>query len=86
MTDQLYVWHYNTNFAHYVSPFPDFDELAFVIPQYKRLGVTGLFMEGDSAEGGGAWYAQLRSYVMARLWSDPRTATRHSAHRVLAAL
>ena len=73
ITDQLYIWHYNTNFAHYVSPFPDFDELAADIPLYRQFGVKGLFMEGDTAAGGGAENAELRSYVMARLLWDTHT-------------
>ena len=28
ITNQLYIWHHNTNFTHYLLPFPDLDELA----------------------------------------------------------
>jgi Domain of unknown function (DUF4838)/Glycosyl hydrolase family 67 N-terminus/Domain of unknown function (DUF5107) len=70
ITDRLYIWHYNTNFAHYLLPFPDFDELATDIPMYKRHGVVGLFMEGAVTKGGGAESAELRSYVMAKLLWD----------------
>jgi hypothetical protein len=73
ITSQLYIWHYNTNFAHYLSPFPDFDELAADIPMYSRNGVVGLFMEGAYPEGGGGENAELRSYVMSRLMWDART-------------
>jgi hypothetical protein len=70
ITSQLYIWHYNTNFRHYLTPFPDFDELAADIPLYKRSGVVGLFLQGGYAKGGGAENAELRSYVMARqLWN-----------------
>ena len=65
ITNQLYIWHYVTNFAHYLLPFPDFDELAADIPMYHKHGVVGLFLEGGYAEGGGAENAELRSYVMA---------------------
>ncbi|SPE37858.1 Glycosyl hydrolase family 67 (modular protein) [Candidatus Sulfopaludibacter sp. SbA6] len=70
ITDRLYVWHYNTNFAHYLLPFPDFDELIADIPMYKQHGVVGLFMEGGVTQGGGAENAELRSYVMAKLLWD----------------
>ncbi|MEB2361765.1 MAG: DUF4838 domain-containing protein [Bryobacteraceae bacterium] len=73
ITNQLYIWHYNTNFAHYLLPFPDFDELAADIPMYHRNGVAGLFMEGSPSRAGGAENAELRSYVMARLLWDPGT-------------
>jgi len=70
ITDQLYIWHYNTNFSHYLIPFPDFDELAADIPMYKRHGVVGLFMQGAYARNGGGENAELRSYVIARLLWD----------------
>jgi hypothetical protein len=73
ITNQLYIWHYNTNFSHYLSPFPDFDELAADIPLYQRNGVVGIFLEGAYPRGGGGENAELRSYVMARLLWDPRT-------------
>ena len=72
ITNQLYIWHYNTNFAHYLLPFPDFDELAADIPMYKQHGVVGLFMEGGVTKGGGAENAELRSYVMAKLLWDAK--------------
>jgi hypothetical protein len=72
MTSRLYIWHYNTNFSHYLAPFPDFDELAADIPMYQRTGVVGLFLQGAYAPGGGGSDAELRSYVMARLLWNPR--------------
>jgi len=72
ITDRLYIWHYNTNFSHYLMPFPDFDELAADIPVYRRHGVVGLFLEGAYPKGGGGENAELRSYVMARLLWDTR--------------
>jgi Domain of unknown function (DUF4838)/Glycosyl hydrolase family 67 N-terminus len=78
ITDQLYIWHYNTNFAHYLLPFPDFDELAANIPMYKRHGVVGIFLEGAFSSGGGAENAELRSYVMAKLLWDPNTAVQNA--------
>jgi len=71
ITNQLYIWHYVTNFAHYLAPFPDFDELAADLPMYKEHGVVGIFLEGDAAPGGGGENAELRSYVMARLLWNP---------------
>jgi hypothetical protein len=71
ITNQLYIWHYVTNFSHYLLPFPDFDELAADIPMYRKNGVVGIFLEGDFANGGGGENAELRSYVMARLLWNP---------------
>jgi len=71
ITNQLYIWHYVTNFSHYLLPFPDFDELAADIPMYRKNGVVGIFLEGDYSEGGGGENAELRSYVIARLLWNP---------------
>jgi len=71
ITNQLYIWHYNTNFRHYPLPMPDFDELAADIPIYKRHGVVGLFMQGAYPPGGGGSDSELRAYVLARqLWDE----------------
>ncbi|MCX6622470.1 MAG: DUF4838 domain-containing protein [Acidobacteria bacterium] len=73
ITNQLYIWHYNTDFANYLLPFPDYDELAADIPMYKRYGVVGIFLEGATNSGGGAEDAEMRSYIMTRLLWDPQT-------------
>lgn len=73
ITKQLYIWHYNTNFSHYLLPFPDFDELAADVPMYRRHGVAGLFMQGSYAKNGGGELAELRAWVIARQLWDPAT-------------
>ena len=76
ITNQLYIWHYNTNFHHYLAPCPDFDELAADLPMYHRHGVVGIFLEGAPAPAGGAESAELRSYVIARLLWNVNTNVR----------
>ena len=71
ITDTLYIWHYNTNFAHYLLPFPDFDQFPDSTRLYLRSGVKGIFFQGAYAPGGGGSDAELRSYVMAKLLWDP---------------
>jgi hypothetical protein len=85
ITNQLYIWHYVTNFAHYLMPFPDFDELAADIPLYKQHGVVGIFLEGDASPGGGGENAELRSYVMARLLWDPNINVDETLNEFMAA-
>lgn len=70
LTDGLYVWHYCTNFANYLMPFPDFGQFPSSARLYKRSGVKGIFFQGTYAHGGGGSDAELRSYVMAKLLWD----------------
>ena len=71
LTDQVYIWHYATDFRHYLLPFPDFRELSADMPLYKKSGVKGVFVEGAYGSGGGGSDAELRTYVLAHLLWDP---------------
>lgn len=71
VTEQMYIWHYCTNFAHYPLPMPDFDELQANINLYKRYGVYGVFMQGMGEDGGGAESMALRGYVISKLLWNP---------------
>jgi hypothetical protein len=71
LTNSLYIWHYCTNFAHYLAPFPDFRQFPASARLYRRTGVKGIFFQGAYAEGGGGSDAELRAYVMARLLWNP---------------
>lgn len=86
ITDQLYIWHYNTNFSHYLAPFPDLDEFTADIPLYRRSGVVGLFLQGGYAPGGGAESSELRAYVMARLLWNPAADSRREMNDFLDAV
>lgn len=72
ISDTLYIWHYNTNFGHYLSPFPDFGQFPASIRMYQRSGVKGIFFQGDYSPGGGGSDAELRSWVMAKLLWNPK--------------
>lgn len=75
ITNQLYIWHYSTNFANYLQPLPDLDEIAGDIPLFKKNGAVGIFYEGDYAPGGGGEMSELKSYLMAKLlWDSTRDA------------
>jgi Domain of unknown function (DUF4838)/Glycosyl hydrolase family 67 N-terminus len=71
LTSTLYIWHYDTDFANYLAPFPDFNELPSDIRLFYNSRVKGLFFEGAYGKGGGGSDAELRSYVIAKLLWDP---------------
>jgi hypothetical protein len=67
----MYAWHYVTDFSHYLMPFPNFNAIRKDILFYYREGVAGIFCQGDSQQGGGGEWAELRSYVLAKLLWNP---------------
>jgi hypothetical protein len=66
----LQIWHYVTNFAHYLQPYPDWDELGADMAYYRANGVSGIFCEGDY-QGDGELQV-MRTWVMAHLFWNPR--------------
>lgn len=71
ITNQLYIWHYCTDFAHYLQPLPCLDEIAGDIKLFKESGVVGVFDEGAYPPGGCGDMAELKSYLLARLMWNP---------------
>ena len=71
ITDTLYIWHYTTDFAHYLLPIPNFEAFPADTRLYLKSGVKGIFFQGAYAPGGGGSDSELRSYVMSRLLWDP---------------
>ena len=66
----LQIWHYVTNFAHYLQPYPDWDELGADMAYYRANGVSGMFCEGDYQ--GNCELQTMRTWVMAHLFWNPR--------------
>ena len=71
ITNQLYIWHYCTDFANYLQPLPSIDEIAGDIRLFHKLGVVGVFYEGAYGAGGGGENAELKSYLIAQLLWNP---------------
>lgn len=71
LTNNLYVWHYVTNFANYMQPVPNFKELQADIPMYHRMGVRGLMLQGHYQKGGNGEFSELRAWVEAKMLWDP---------------
>lgn len=69
--DRLYVWDYVTNFPNYVAPFPNLWSLGPNVRLYADHSVVGIFEQGAYPPGGGAEFAELRAWVLAKLLWDP---------------
>lgn len=83
---KLVVWQYSINFAHFLLPFPNEQQLISDIRRFRRAGVSGMFIEGAVSEGGGGENAELRSYLAARLLWNPETDVNAETHGFLNAV
>ncbi len=66
----LQIWTYVTNFANYLQPFPDWDELGADMELYHEHGVSGMFCEGDYNSVGEMQV--MRTWVIAHLMWNPK--------------
>ena len=69
ITQQLYVWDYNTEFNDYMLLHPSLHYTKTVFGSFKRTGVVGNFMQGSYQSPGGC-LAEMKSYLCARLMWD----------------
>ncbi len=69
---RIYIWNYTTNFAAYLSPYPNFDAIAEDTRFFSSHGVLGLFQQGMYQEGRSGEFGGLRAYCMARLLWEPQ--------------
>lgn len=70
--NNLFVWDYTTNYAHYLAPFANFDILQENMQFFAENNVIGLYEEGNytAAECDGE-FAELRCYLLGKLMWDP---------------
>jgi len=69
ITDQLYIWDYNTEFNDYMLLHPSLNYTKTVFDVFKKVGVIGIFMQG-SYQSPGASLAEIKAYLCARLMWD----------------
>ncbi|NLC57966.1 MAG: DUF4838 domain-containing protein [Armatimonadetes bacterium] len=72
---RLYVWDYTTNFAHYLSPYPNLGVLGPNVRFFADHGVKGIFEQG-AYNSPGAELAEMKAWVLAKLLWDPRRDAR----------
>lgn len=74
LTPNIFVWDYITQFTNYLAPFPNLHTLQPNMQYLKENGVKGVFAQG-SGDTYGEW-AELRSYITARLLEDEKADIR----------
>lgn len=69
VTDNIYIWSYNTNFHHYLLPVPNLWSIGSNIRFFVAAGVSGVYFE--DAHDPGSSFSDLRNYVTSRLLWNP---------------
>ena len=70
LTKRIFIWHYATNFAHYLAPNQNLEGLAKDLKYYGTHNVNGVMVQCDYQSPGGE-LAELREYLAAQLMWDP---------------
>ncbi len=71
LTRRIFIWHYITNFAHYLAPNHNLSGMVKDIRFHAAHGVNGLMVQGDYQSPGGE-LAELRQYLASQLMWDPK--------------
>ena len=67
--DRIYIWDYNVNFSHYLSPMPNLDVMAANIRFWITNRAEGVMLQGGYQ--GPAERDELKSWVTSKLLWDP---------------
>jgi hypothetical protein len=68
MTDDIFLWDYEVQFASPVAPFPNLRTLAPNVRWFADAGVRHIFLQGNGLK---TEFAELRCYLLAKLAWDP---------------
>jgi len=71
VSDRQYIWDYSTAFGYYCEPIPNFRIFKKNYQFYRDNGVKGVFVQGNYQEERNGEFAELRSYVCAKLLWNP---------------
>jgi hypothetical protein len=70
VSTHVFIWHYGTNFWHYLAPNPNLESLVKDFRYYAAHGIDGLMLQGNIQSPGGE-LAELRQYLASQLMWDP---------------
>jgi hypothetical protein len=69
LSDDIWIWNYNTNFANYDLPFPNLRSIEPNVKYFLGNNVHGLFMQGNG-NGMSGEMSDLRNYVISHtIWN-----------------
>jgi hypothetical protein len=70
ITDDIFLWDYEVQFASPVAPFPNLHTLGPNVRWFAETGVRHVFLQGNGLR---TEFAELRCYLLAKLAWDPDT-------------
>jgi hypothetical protein len=70
ISDQIYIWNYNTNFRNYLLPCPNLRVIGPNIRYFVANNAKGIFMQA-AGNANAAELSELRNYVIGQLLWDP---------------
>ena len=68
--ENIYIWDYTTDFAYYLSFFPNLFVLRENMQLFADNNVKGMFEQGNS-QGPSGEFGELRAYLLAKLMMNP---------------
>lgn len=68
LVKRFYVWHYTTNYRHYLHPLPNIHNIPRDIRLFRDSGATHLHMQGGHSH---AAFAELKEWLIAKLSWNP---------------
>ena len=71
LTDQIYIWNYNTNFRNYLQPCPNLRVIGPNVRYFVDNGAKGIFMQAAGRGARATEFDHLRNYLMSTLLWDP---------------
>ena len=71
LTDQIYIWNYNTNFRNYLQPCPNLRVIGPNVRYFVDNGAKGIFMQAAGRGARATEFDTLRNYLMSTLLWDP---------------
>lgn len=69
VSKNIFLWDYECNFAHYMSPFPNIHVLQPNIRYFVKMGVNMQFQQANCNKG--HEFAELKNYLLAKLLWNP---------------
>ena len=84
ISDNIYIWDYVTNFAHYLAPQPNLHVFGSNMRFFVRNKTVGMYPEG-AHNTRGADMSELKSWILAKLEWDPGFDTEKGTEEFISA-